>query len=138
MLMVLGPVVFDLVANLSETDLDVQAAFAKHDVVDADPTYEAVGGDGSTVTLAGVIHPEHFGLNGALAKLEAAQAAQTPLPLMRGTFEPLGWVVIQKLNRKDTSLDGFGRGREINFTVSLLRVGTPAAAMAPSILRLFL
>jgi uncharacterized protein len=137
MLMALGPVVFDVVANLSETELAIDAAFAKHDVVGANPVYEAMGGDGASVTLTGVIHPEVFGVNGALARLEAAEAAQMPLPLMRGTFEPLGWVIIQKLNRSDRSLNPYGLGREVNFTVTLLRVGTPALSLAPGILGLF-
>lgn len=138
MLMSLGPVVFDaLVTNLAETDIETDSSYAKHDVVGADPIFEAMGGDGGVIELAGVIHPEVFGVNGALAKLEMAEAAQLPLPLMRGTLEPLGWVAIQKLKRSDRSLSQYGYGREIHFTVSLLRVGTPAATLAPAIIGLF-
>lgn len=138
MLMQLGPVVFDaLVSNLTETDLEVTSSYARHDVVGGDPIYEAMGGAGDTLELAGIIHPEVFGVNGALAKLEAAKAAQLPLPLMRGTLEPLGWVVIDKLSRGDRSLSPFGYGREIEFSVSLIRVGTPGSSLAAAIVGLF-
>ncbi|MBF6992725.1 phage tail protein, partial [Cupriavidus sp. IK-TO18] len=70
--------------------------------------------------------------------LEAARAAKIPLPLMRGDFIPLGWVLIQGLAEKSAYLDHHGVGREIRFTVNLLRVGSPSAGMAASILRLFL
>jgi phage protein U len=138
MLMQLGPVTFDaIVSNLTETDLEVASSFARHDVVGGEPIYEAMGGAGDSIELAGVIHPTVFGVNGAIAKLEAAKQAQLPLPLMRGTFEPLGWVVIDKLKRGDRSLSQYGYGREISFSVSLLRVGTPAASLATSIIGLF-
>jgi len=138
MLMCLGPVVFDpIISNLEETDLEIESSFAKHEVVGGDPIYEAMGGDGATIELSGVIHPEVWGVNGALAKLEAAEAAQLPLPLLRGTLEPLGWVVIQKLKRGDRTLSRFGYGREITFSVSLIRVGSPAASLASAIIGLF-
>lgn len=136
-LMALGPVLFDRVNNLSETEFESEAAFAKHDVVGGDPVYEAMGGEGARFTLTGIIHPEHFGVNGALARLESAQAAQTPLPLMRGDFVPVGWVVIEKLNRADKSLGFFGMGREIDFTVNLIRVSRPGLSLARMILSLF-
>jgi len=137
MLMALGPVVFDRVANLLEFGSDSEVVFAKHDVIGAGPIYEATGGDGGSIQLSGVIKPEHFGVNGALATLEAAQASQIPLPLMRGDFRPIGWVLIQKLNRRDNELNGFGLGREITFDITLIKVGSPASSFAPSILSLF-
>lgn len=142
MLMTLGPVVFDMVSNLTETDSSIDSAFAKHDVIGADPIYEAVGGDGGEVTLVGVIHPEFTGVNGTLAALEAAQAEQMPLPLMRGDYVPLGWFVIRNLKRTDTSLNESGVGREITFNVSLIRTAGPSAGfsvagLAESILGLF-
>ena len=137
MLMALGPVIFDRVSNLQETDASFEAAYAKHDVIGADPVYEAMGGEGATITLSGIIHPEHFGVNGAVAAMEQAQAAQIPLPLMRGDLTPIGWVIITKLTRADRNLNAFGTGREIDFTVSLTRVGSPATSLASTILGLF-
>lgn len=137
MLMILGPVPFDLVNNLTVTDIEMSAAFAKHDIVGAPPLYEATGEDGASVTLTGVIHPEVLGVTGALARLQQAEAAQLPLPLMRGDGRPLGWHVIEKLRRADNDLNWFGVGKEIDFSVTLIRTGSPSASLAASILSLF-
>ena len=137
-LMSLGPVVFDLVFNLTGHDGKTASAFAKHEVLGSSPIYEGTGEDEGTCTLSGVIHPAHFGGLGTLSVLEAARQAAVPLPLMRGDFTPLGWVLIQNLTQKNDYIDEKGVGREIQFTVELLRVGTPDVGMASSILRLFL
>lgn len=137
MMMALGPVTFDLVTNLTETEQERDVVFAKHDVVNSDPIYEPTGGDEAPFVLSGVIHPEHLGVRGDLAKLEQAQQQQIPLTLMRGTREPLGWVIIKKLKRNDNWLNEFGVGREIKFTVHLLRVGRPGLSMIPRIMSLF-
>lgn len=136
-LMSLGPVVFDLVTNLTETESKTASSFAKHEVVGVAPVYESMGDDESSFTLTGVIHPEHFGGLGTLATLEAARAASIPLPLMRGDFTPLGWVLIQGITNQSGYLDHKGVGREVQFTVELIRVGSPGIDMASSILRLF-
>lgn len=136
-LMSLGPVVFDLVANLIGTEGETASSFAKHEVVGGAPVYEAMGDDEASFTLSGVIHPEHFGGLGTLATLEAARAQQVPLPLMRGDFVPLGWVLIESLSEEHGYLDHRGVGREVQFTVTLIRVGNPGVGMAASILRLF-
>ncbi|RWM29394.1 phage tail protein [Mesorhizobium sp.] len=136
-LMSLGPVVFDLVANLTQHENKAASAFAKHEVIGTSPIYESTGDDESPFTLKGVIHPAHFGGMGTLATLEAARQAAVPLPLMRGDFTPLGWVLIQNVTQTNDYLDPQGIGREIEFTVELLRVGSPGVGMASSILRLF-
>ncbi|TIS37493.1 phage tail protein [Mesorhizobium sp.] len=136
-LMSLGPVVFDLVVNLTETEGKTASAFAKHEVIGAAPVYESMGDDESTFTLTGVLHPEHFGGLGTLATLEAARTAGIPLPLMRGDFTPLGWVLIQTISQQNGFLNAQGVGREVQFTIELTRVGSPGADMASSILRLF-
>ena len=56
---------------------------------------------------------------------------------MRGDFVPVGWVVIEKLQRQDKTLGFHGVGREIDFTVSLIRVGRPGLSLARTILKLF-
>lgn len=136
--MALGPVVFDLATNLTDTEGEAASAFAKHDVIGGGPVYEAMGDDEASFTLSGVIHPEHFGGLSSIALIEAARAASLPLPLMRGDFTPLGWVLIQSFSHQQGMLNPRGVGREITFTISLIRVGNPGAGMAQSILRLFL
>ncbi|RWC91640.1 MAG: phage tail protein [Mesorhizobium sp.] len=137
-LMSLGPVVFDLVTNLTEHQKKGESAFAKHEVVGSAPIYETMGENEGTFTLTGVIHPAHFGGLGTLATLEAARLAAVPLPLMRGDYTPVGWVLIQGLSELSGYLDEKGVGREVQFSVELLRVGSPGVGMASSILRLFL
>lgn len=136
-LMSLGPVVFDLVTNLTEHEGDAKSGFAKHDVIGTSPIYEAVGDDESTFSLTGILHPEHFGGLGSLPILEAARAAKIPLPLMRGDFVPLGWVLIDSFSQKQGDLNHLGVGREITISVELIRVGSPGIGMAADILRLF-
>jgi phage protein U len=140
MLASLGPVVFNLRTDLQTIDQDVKSSFAKHDVMGASPVYENTGDDESTVTLKGTLHPYFFGgaLSG-LAALEAARQAKTPLPLMRGDYAPMGWFLIDKISRSDAELDAFeGIGHEIDYTVDLLRVDSPGAGIAETLLRLFL
>ncbi len=137
-LMALGPVVFDLATNLTDTETEAASAFAKHDVIAGAPVYEAMGDDEASITLTGVIHPEHFGGLGSLDIIEAARAAQLPLPLMRGDFTPLGWVLIESFSHSGAFLNPRGVGREVSFTISLIRVGNPGIGMAQAIMRLFL
>ncbi len=137
MLMCLGPVTFTIKSGLDTVESEWQAAYAKHDVIKASPVYEAMGQEESRVTINGVLHPSHFGFQGTIAGMIAIKDAQTPVPLMRGDFVPLGWYIIESVSRTDSEIDAYGTGREIQFSVSLLRTGAPGISMAASILRLF-
>ncbi|WP_420408708.1 phage tail protein [Hoeflea sp.] len=137
MLMTLGPVAFDLRVGLDEVQKMGKSAFAKHDIVNGSPVYEAMGEDEGSFTIGGVVHPEHFGGLSRLSAIEAARVAQIPLPFIRGDFTPLGWVGIQEFSESSKSINFYGIGREIEFTVKLIRTGSPAPSMAASILRLF-
>lgn len=136
-LMALGPVVFDLVLNPLETESQSTAAFAKHEIVNGSPIWEAMGEDESTFTISGVIFPDKFGGESGLNALEAARAAQIPLPLMRGDFVSLGWVLVKSVTATATYLNWKGRGQKIEFTVELIQASNPGASAAPSILALF-
>ena len=137
MLMQLGPVTFDLRVNPQTTGEAVKTPYAVHEVVGAPPLYEFMGEGESTFTISGVIFPEHFGGYTSLAALETARQGHVPVPLMRGSFEPVGWVLINEIKRDDAELNDVGIGREIRFTVSLTRVGTPSSDLASTILSLF-
>lgn len=137
MLMSLGPIVFDLVTNLDETESESRSSFAKHDVVGAPPVHEETGDDDSSFTLGGTVHPLHFGGLSSLDVLEAARAAKVPLPLMRGDFTPLGWVIIDRIKQRSELLNYQGIGNEIRFSVDLIRTSNPGIGAAASILRLF-
>ncbi|WP_395175526.1 phage tail protein [Roseibium alexandrii] len=136
-MMALGPVVFSLVTNLHETEYTYDAEFAEHQVVGAGPIYEATGDGETPFTLSGKIMPEHLGVDGSLAALEAAKSAQLPLPLMRGDYFPVGFVLIKRLRQRHNELNEGALGREIHFTVDLLRVGAPSLSIASQVLGLF-
>jgi len=136
MLMQLGPVSFDMKVNPQSTGEQTQTPFATHEVVGAAPLYEFMGDGPSTFTITGVIHPEHFGGYSGLAALESARAGHIPVPLMRGTLEPVGWFLVTALSRQDEELNEVGIGRVINFTVSLTRTNAPGSDIFASILNL--
>lgn len=136
-LMALGPVVFTLVTNVQETSTSAESTFAKHAVVGTPPIYEAMGMGETATTLKGVVHPHVTGVDGSLAALETACARQIPLPLMRGDFLPLGWHVITKFERSDKTFEAYGRGLEIEFTVTLAKVDGVGAVGPLDILQLF-
>ncbi len=136
-LMALGPVVFDLVTNVDKTKMDKEAVFARHDVVGAAPIFEAMGEGETGRTLTGTVHPNALGTNGSLAALEAAMTQQIPLPLMLGSYRPLGWYVITDFTRDEDYLDAGGMGEEIQFTVELQKVDSIGSFNPASILNLF-
>lgn len=136
-LMSLGPIVFDLITNIDAIEVEGVSAFAKHEIVNGGPVYEGMGEDETAITIEGVIHPEHFGGVGSLAAIEAARLAQIPLPLMRGNFVPMGWVIIERFSQSEAYLNEHGVGREVRFSVALLSASTPGAGFASQLLNLF-
>lgn len=135
----LGPVIFNLKFDLQGIEQSAKSSFAKHDVMGAAPVYEDTGDEESTVTLKGTLYPYFFGGLNGLAALEAARQAKVPLPLMRGDYIPIGWFVIDRITRSDAELDASeGIGREIEYSVDLLRVDNPGSGGAEAVLRLFL
>lgn len=137
MLMALGPVAFDLVTNLDNARFNTKSAYARHDVVQAAPIWEAMGDDEACFDLSGVIHPEALGVTGALAALERARANEVPLPLIRGDGTPLGFVIIMELEHDHKYLNDQGIGKEIHFSVTLMKANDVGLTQAPDILRLF-
>lgn len=140
MLAVLGNVVFDLRTDLASVDSEETSSFAAHDVMGAAPIYEDTGDEEATVTLQGTLYPHFFaGSLAGISLLKQARRAKLPLPLMRGDFTPMGWFLIKSISDSATELDaGDGVGHVVEYTVSLIKVGTPGVSQAPSILRLLL
>lgn len=138
-LAVLGPVVFDVTNDLQKYDEESASAFARHDIYGGAPVYEDVGEEEGTFTLSGTMLPYLFGGLSGLTKLEAARVAKVPLPLMRGDFTPLGWVLISKISKSNIELDpSEGIGQEISYSLTLLKVSRPGISSAADILRIFL
>jgi phage protein U len=135
----LGPVVFDITTDLQKYDEESASAFARHDIFGGSPVYEDVGEEEGTFTFSGTMLPYLFGGLSGLAKLEAARLARVPLPLMRGDFSPMGWVLISKISKSSSELEpSVGVGQEISYTLTLIKVGTPGISSAADILRIFL
>lgn len=138
MLMQLGPVTFDMKVNLQTTGEQSQTPYAEHDVIGAPPVYEFMGEGASTFTINGVVHPEHFGGYSGLAALDAARTGHIPVPLVRGSLEPVGWFLITSLSRQDQELNELGIGRVIEFTVQLTKTDAPGAGLFSSVLNILL
>lgn len=136
-LMMLGPVIFDQKVNPQAVSQTSETPFAVHEVVGARPVREFMGEGDGTIEVSGLVFPHHFGGMDGLALLEAARQAHTPVPFMRGTLAPFGWVLIQKLTIDDSEIGQFGVGMEIKFSASLVRVDSPGSGMAGAILSLF-
>jgi phage protein U len=135
----LGPVVFDIATDLAGYEETSASEFAKHRVLGAAPVYEFIGEDEGTFSLSGTMLPYLFGGLTGLAKLEACRVARVPLPLMRGDFTPLGWVIISSITKKSSELEPTdGVGQEISYDLKLIKVGNPGLSAAADILRIFL
>jgi phage protein U len=139
MLACLGPVVFDIRVDLQSISETEKSSFAKHEILGGSPIYEPVGEEEGKITLKGTLLPYFLGGLNGLAAIHQARLQKLPLPLMRGDFQPRSWVLIDSITREDTELDaGEGIGHSIEYTVELIKVGTPDISSAASILRLFL
>lgn len=137
-LMVLGPVVFDIRNDLQRHVEESSSAFARHNVLGSSPIYEVVGEDEGTFTLSGMMLPYILGGLDGLARLELSRLSKVPLPLMRGDFVPLGWVLIQSISKTHQELEPTeGVGQEISYDVKLIKVGNPGLSAAADILRVF-
>lgn len=134
--MLLGPTTFNLVTNLQEIETASEARFAEHSILGGPVVFEAVGQGKSEFSLGGVIFPERLGTDGGITKLKAAQGLQLPLPLMRGDFMPLGWVIIRSISSQEQRLNASGMGKKITFNAKLNFTGSPRGiSMAQQIIR---
>lgn len=140
MLAVLGTVPFNLRNDLQSISSEETSSFAVHEVMGTAPIYEDTGDEESTVVLKATLYPHFFpGSLGSLSVLKQARRQKLPLPLMRGDFTPMGWFLIKSISDDAADLDaGDGVGHTHEYTINLVRVGTPDASLASSIMRLFL
>ena len=136
--MALGPVVFDLAVNPQSWDENAEMPFAKHDVVGSPPVYEYMGDGEGGFKIEGVLNPIHFGGLGGLAALEQARVRHVPLPLMRGDYVSMGWVLIKSLTSQHSDLDAYGVGGLVTFSVGLIKTSRPGQGSITGLLRLFL
>ncbi|ODU62355.1 MAG: hypothetical protein ABS99_00785 [Acetobacteraceae bacterium SCN 69-10] len=127
MLLSIGPLVFDLVNNLTGTTHDVETDFARKDVVSARRPFEHVGDGDETLRLEGVLHPAHLGGSGALTALRRIQREAMPQMVVRGDGLVFGWYVVTRSSARGTWLDAAGAPRRIETSVDLSRCEAPSA-----------
>lgn len=132
----IGPAVFNIVTNLQQIDKSGKAVIAEHEVIGAS-VFEVMGTSGTRFKISGVVHPEVTGVNGAVTVLEGLKDTGVPMPFMRGDFTPLGWVIVEEIQRGDANLNAYGLGRDISFSATLIAVGQPtAASLATQVVRI--
>lgn len=123
----LGPVTFEVwPVNLHETDRQAAADHVAKDVLGALRPREFVGEGDDQMTLRGRLFPEKFG--GSTDDLHALRISGTAQVYVRGDGRAMGWWLIERVSERASYLDGQGRGRVIEFEVSMVRAVPPAPA----------
>ena len=126
MLFAIGPLVFDLVVNISEFEHDSETDFARKDVVGARKPFEFVGPGDETLRFTGTLFPERLGGSGAVEALRRIQATGAPQLVIRGDGKIYGFFVIKRLSFKGQSLDAAGAPRRIDVSIELERTDQPS------------
>ena len=127
MLMMLGPVQFDVVPfNTSDYSRGHEAGFAEKPVLGARPPLEFVGEGPESWTIKAKLFPGKFGGMGQLERLYQARRSGRPQYLMRGDGAVMGWVVILSVQERATYLDRKGVGKVIEVDISVKRCGSPS------------
>jgi phage protein U len=136
--MSLGPVQFNYAVNPQTYSERGEASFAKHEVIGTRPVREVTGLGDETMTIAGEVHPYHFGGLAGLRKLQGARVASLPMPFMSGLLRPLGWYLIEELEYNHEQIGPQGVGTVIKFTAKLVKANAPASSGAAALLEILL
>lgn len=134
MLLSVGPLVFDLVVNLTGYDHALETDFARKEVVGARKPFEHTGDGDETLRLEGVLFPFRLGGASAVDALRRIQAEALPQMVVRGDGKVFGWFVITRSSAKSSWLDAAGAPRKIDVSAELSRCDAPSAADAFSAL----
>lgn len=128
MLFSIGPLVFDLVVNLTDFEQSSEIDFARKDVVGARKPFEFVGVGDETLRFSGSLFPEKLGGAGAVDALRQMQDEGIPQLVIRGDGKIYGWFVIVRLSFKGEHLDPTGAPRKIDMSIELTRTDQPSSA----------
>ena len=126
MLFSIGPLVFDLVVNITEFDHDSEVDFARKDVVGARRPFEFVGPGDETLRFAGSLFPERLGGAGAVEALRMIQSTGSPQLVIRGDGKIYGFFVVKRLSFKGQNLDAAGAPRRIDVSIELEKTDQPS------------
>ena len=132
MLYMLGPVLLDIAPlNAVAITRDGEFPFAEHAVLGAAPLYENMGEGRRRIVLRGATFPHVSEFASGLAMLDVIEAARRvgqPVPLIRGDFAFLGYVLIERFRQDGESLDHDGVPKNLTFEVELCTCDAPAAS----------
>ncbi|PWT74798.1 MAG: phage tail protein [Chloroflexi bacterium] len=113
--------------NVHEVDHETATDWAHKEIVGAALYREWVGENDEKFHFRGLIFPYRIGGFGMLTILDAMRRAGMAHLMMRGDGQPMGWFVIERLQRAHTFLSGEGVGRQVAFEAEFARVPVPAA-----------
>lgn len=90
---------------------------------------EFVGVGDERIDITGTLFPETFpDKRNSRYLLDDMRRSGLPYLLMRGDGRNLGWFVIESVSEEESVLDAFGRGKLVEYTLSLARVPGPRPA----------
>lgn len=129
MLYQLGAVQFEVQPlNAVETGTDSEGGWTEKPVLGRRPPLEWVGDGAERLRITAKLFPATFGGLGSYDDLVAMRQSGSAQYLMRGDGVPLGWVVVERLSRRDSYLAADGVGKVIDLDIDLRRTDAPAAA----------
>lgn len=123
MLMTLGLFVFSAqTLPFNERQSSAAESYAKADLVGRDPAYQHTGPNERTMSISGVISPEIVPLmDVGLAALEIMRASGKSWAMVDGTGLLRGYWIIDNYQETQNHLRSNGRGRRVEFRLSLKR-----------------
>jgi uncharacterized protein len=99
-----------------------------------DDALQSTGPGADTISLPGVVYPEHFGGTGQLDALRALGAKAQPQTLIDGRGNMLGQWVVEGVDERGTVFAQRGVARRQEFTVKLRRFQSDATGLASGLL----
>ncbi|WP_276200176.1 phage tail protein [Chelatococcus sp. XZ-Ab1] len=129
MLMMLGPLLMEVWPfNPTETSRESGGDFVEKPVMGRRPPLEFVGEASETFSITARLFPAKLGGLGSLSQINAMRQSGVPQYLMRGDGVPLGWMVVERVNERNSYLDAKGVGQVIDVDITLKRADAPNAA----------
>lgn len=141
MLAQLGPLSFEVVPfNMEAHDHEAGASFASHEVLGRMPALEFVGEAAESWNIRGKVYTHAFPTSGLdqIDALHAMRRSGVPQFFMRGDGVPMGWVVVESVREKSSTLAESGVGKLIELEIGLKRADAPdASGIFNSLMSLF-
>lgn len=129
LMMKLGPFKFGVrTAAYQETNRSTEYRWARQELHGQPEALQYIGPGAETLTIVGVIYPEHWSGTGQVDAMRAAASQGEPLIMVSGLGAVLGKWVIEKIDEKQSVFAGSGVPRKQEFTITLRRFGPPPTA----------